>query len=187
MTLGKMSGSTMLPGMSGLISKLEAIQAECLGEPEDESSKKKKKKQSDGFSDMKTQLHGMMHVVRTNLRERTRIQRKHGNNYQAIEKGHRIRDMLRKVEENLPKLQQLQLRGRKKVRQVEENLPKLQQLQLRGWKKVRQVEENLPKLQQVVAAAQGEEEGEASGRKSSETTAAAAQREEEGEGKKVIL
>lgn len=85
---------TLLPGLGALIASLEKIKLECSGEPAEASKKNEKR---DDFVIMKQQLYGLLHILRQNIRERVRILKKHGNNYQAIEKGARIREMIGEV------------------------------------------------------------------------------------------
>ncbi|CAD7947126.1 unnamed protein product [Amoebophrya sp. A25] len=104
---------SLLPGIQGLISRLEEIQVEC-GERPDELTKKKAPR--DDFEVMKTSIYGMLHILRVNIRERLKITQKHGNNYQAIEKAVRIREMIAEIEKLLPKLQQIQMRQARQKR-----------------------------------------------------------------------
>lgn len=102
--------ATILPGLGGLIKKVEFIQAEC-GEKNPEEGTKKEKK--DDFLEMKGQMLSVLQVIRNTVRERAQIQKKYGNNYQVIDKTAKIREQIAKVDQLMPKLAQIQMRQAK--------------------------------------------------------------------------
>ncbi|CAD7960755.1 unnamed protein product [Amoebophrya sp. A120] len=148
--------ASLLPGMSQLITKLEEIQVAC-GEKEDPENKKQRAKQDD-YTIMKRQLHGMLHILRTNIRERNKITKKHGNNYQAIQKKVRIMEQISEIEKYLPKLQQIQMKQAKAKRLPQEEIDfRIQDIR----NIVKQLEEAKIALQSNVDVAEDEfDEGE---------------------------
>jgi len=125
-------------GITALVARLEEIRAECTVEEDNNGAKKKVK--LDDFTEMKRSLLSMLHIVRRNLCERARIIKKSGNNYQAIEKAARIRDMLNQIESCLPKFQQMQLKASAKLHRsgrAEEDVARIEDIRIL----TRQVEE----------------------------------------------
>lgn len=99
---------TQLQGIQTFVRRLEKIAEACGQKPPKEAESK------DEFVRTKQRIYTLLEEVREDIHERQLLLKRRGNCYEAIQKGHTIRQHLDELKHALPKLQELHKRDQGK-------------------------------------------------------------------------